>query len=203
MPNPGGGDPITSGYGITPSGLVTLRQDATMGVDQFAAGGDDNVAYYRLPNDVVLTIDKSSGKILALALGGTGEASFDLTNATFVRNGMGAVTGITITNPGDANAFITFTADGRAQMAIGENGATFFVERSANDLGWLLPNGVKVYYKQAFIQNGQVVAYTFIGSPEAGKKLFVLEDLFDAAITQFHVVKMTEDENKDLHFDEG
>ncbi|HOS17739.1 MAG TPA: hypothetical protein PK438_00500, partial [Clostridia bacterium] len=155
----------------------------------------DDYTTYQLPNNVTVTILNSTGRIVSvshLAAGSGGaDAVYQLSDfaASFDAAGNLVIT-LPATAEGATGTSVTIDkATGEMTMKIASNGDTIYIRRAADSLGWELPNGIIVYFKSAFVQNGKIVEATWIGK-KGLNDLYVLEDLNDAARTCFHVVEL-------------
>ena len=188
--------------------LLNKDAEVTFNADTYLTGENENYDTYHLPNGTVVITDKT-GK-LAYITTEKGEA-YDLSGYQITEVD-GNVTITVVSTNADASEWsqkITFK-DGKARMEIGVNGATTYIETSGfseDGFGWNLPNGVKIYFKQVFIDeetstvnpgtairtetdaNGKTVSY------------IALENL-DANRSFWHVVKVTE-QSGSYTFQEG
>ncbi|MCL2120894.1 MAG: S-layer homology domain-containing protein [Clostridiales bacterium] len=173
---------------LTAEGLVTIPGGSAKGEGFRLETDDDAYSYYMLPNGVVLVADLD-GNILSVTAPGA-EAAYHVDRISFERDAEGKLTAIVFTDT-DTGAYalrISYDAQGKPVLAIGQNGATLYVEQDSA-LGWTLPNGVRIYYKNAFLLDGEVITGLLIGKTSAGNLLLLLEE-FDPLRTVYHVAEM-------------
>ena len=145
---------------------------------------------YLLPNGATVVVDKN-GKLIRVVNRISSDSREDYGSGIFELSNMdiqeknGNIT-ITITGSGaEYDQKITFK-DGIAYMQIGQNGAVTYIEGDAleNGTGWKLPNGIVIFYKQAFLneKNNTVVEGNFI--KKDGDNLYILlEDINETGRT--------------------
>ena len=191
-----------TGYFLTEDGLVTLPTATNLDGSDYLMGTDSQYNYYSLPTGTTVITEKTTGKIVSVALytytGGSSSEDgysdgFNFTNVTLSTDSNGPV--ITISGTGATyDQKVTFDASGNAYMAIGENGATTYVIASA-DGSWILPSGVRVYFRSAFIDaNGGVVSGV-IWQEDATYQWIIVESFTDLTVTVYHVAKVTKADN--------
>ena len=128
----------------------------------------------------------------------------------------GAVVSIEVMEGGDTAAkTITFDENGNAWMKISVNGAVTYVEVTDSD-GWLLPNGVRIFYKQAFIDitvekledESTIVTQTIVEgklvhSEDDGGHTWLLLEEPDGSGKKYHIVERIMQEDKSWKFEKG
>ena len=206
-PIPVATDGSNSGYFLTETGMVTLPVATTFSAEQYYTA-DAQFKYYTLPNgaQVITTLD---GALVSLVLqnANASTSSYSFSDVNVARDAGGNIVSITFTGSGAAyDKLITFDASGKAMMQVGVNGTATYIESS--DFGWVLPNGIRIYYKQVFINStGGVVSGTYIGKGStASSRLLLLEDITNAgygADYRFHVVEVTPKEGGEYAFVNG
>ena len=139
--------------------LVNMSEDITFVSDAYLVSQTSKYDTYLLPNGATVVVDRVSKKLVRIIGRLHDEKSedysggiYDLSNMKVETDSNGNLT-ITINENGNTfNQKITFR-NGTAYMEIGQNGATTYIESSGLEegLGWRLPNGIVVFYKQVFL----------------------------------------------------
>ena len=189
--------------------LLNKNAEITFNADTYLVNENEDYDTYHLPNGTAVVVDKKTGRLAYITT--EKDDVYDLSGYQITEVD-GNVTITVVSTNADASEWsqkITFK-DGKAWMEIGVNGATTYIETSGfseDGFGWNLPNGVKIYFKQVFIDeetstvnpgtairtetdaNGKTVSY------------IALENL-DAKKSFWHVVKVTE-QSGSYTFQEG
>ena len=206
-------------FWITKDGMLVNKQDAiTFVSDAYKVQQTDKYDTYLLPNGATVVVDKVTNKLVRVINRISDDATDDYSGGIF------DFSNLSVTTDTDGNPVITITGsgaefdqkitmkDGIAYMEIGVNGATTYIESSGmeNGTGWLLPNGIIVFYKQVFLdeRTNTVVTGNFIKTEtdSSGKThtWILLEDIDEQGRTSYHVVKVTtEGEDNHYIFEEG
>ena len=180
--------------------LVNMSEDITFVSDAYLVSQTSKYDTYLLPNGATVVVDRVSKKLVRIIGRLHDEKSedysggiYDLSNMKVETDSNGNLT-ITINENGNTfNQKITFR-NGTAYMEIGQNGATTYIESSGLEegLGWRLPNGIVVFYKQVFLdeRTNTVVNGTPIMETKDGRWI-LLESITEAGRTKYHVVHVT------------
>ncbi|NCB91906.1 MAG: hypothetical protein EOM40_04945, partial [Clostridia bacterium] len=201
---------VETQYWLNAEGMIYHKtEDFTFNARDYIVNEEGSMVTYLLPNGATVIVDKATGKLLKVVqlhyndedidYGGI----YDFTNMEVVDNN-GKIT-ITITGSGaEYDQKITFDENGVAYMAVGVNGVTTYIE-SGSDLGWMLPNGIKIFYKQAFVDQitNEVVEGKVIKIDGTDRWLLLDETLNEDPDYLYHVVKVQLDEKGVYIFVEG
>ena len=189
--------------------LLNKNAEITFNADTYLVNENEDYDTYHLPNGTAVVVDKKTGRLAYITT--EKDDVYDLSGYQITEVD-GNVTITVVSTNADASEWsqkITFK-DGKAWMEIGVNGATTYIETSGfseDGFGWNLPNGIKIYFKQVFIDeetstvnpgtairtetdaNGKTVSYIALENLDANKSFW-------------HVVKVTE-QSGSYTFQEG
>jgi hypothetical protein len=186
-------------YKLRPNGMLKINEAITIKGSNYyvgdseitsGSGSTQVIAHYYLPGGDLVAVDRNTGRIVnVIAFNGK---IYDLDAIEFVDNGDQKIIRFKQEN---FNVIYTYDTGGQlidVKIEINEEnlengGVTIYVETEPSELGWTLPDGTRVYYKNAFLQNGQEIEPIFLGM-KGGNYLYLLEPLH-ADREFYHVVE--------------
>ena len=202
-------------YYLSDTGLLMNVKDAILiNAGSYLIEQDDKYDTYRLPGGqiVVVEVDRvnnTSRLVRVLGEGADpdededgredyGSEVFEFSNLEIVEKD-GVVT-IHIKEKVNADGTlsgktVTFDENGNARIAIDVNGGTTFIMANEALDGWMLPNGVRIFYSQAFVDLGNKEAITGVVIRRSGNtEWLLLEKPEETGSTiRYHVVQRTFD----------
>ena len=203
-------------YTVTADGTIKYKDAVTIDLSKYLVVEANEYIpynYYYLPTGVMLLTDKN-GKIVSISENGdlgdtnaTTGSGYDLQNVKFTTEN-GKIKEIAFLKEGTDEIIqkLVIGADG-SQTYIGSDGATLYFEPADTHLGIVLPDGTKIFWSNAFVQDteeGSKVLTPWVIYDENGKPLYVLEPMRDANGNvkkgSYHVISYKADGTT---FDEG
>jgi len=194
-------------YKLRPNGMLVINEAITIRGSHYyvadsetttGSGSTQTIAHYYLPGGDMVAVDRGTGKIVnVIAFNGKNGKIYDLDAIEFVEVG-----GLPIIRFIQENFNIIYTyeaATGKLKDVkieitnenLQNGGVTIYVETKPGDLGWTLPDGTRVYYKNAFLKDGTEVKPVVLG--EHGPNYLHLLEPFDAERDLYHVVEFNEE----------
>ena len=179
-------------YTVTADGTIKYKDAVTIDLSKYLVVEANEYIpynYYYLPTGVMLLTDKN-GKIVSISENGdlgdpnaTTGNGYDLQNVKFTTEN-GKIKEIAFLKEGTDEIIqkLAIGADG-SQTYIGSDGATLYFEPADTHLGIVLPDGTKIFWSNAFVQDteeGSKVLTPWVIYDENGKPLYVLEPMRDA-----------------------
>lgn len=195
-------------YTLMPNGMIKIGSAITIrgahyhtGDSQASSGsggGTRTIAHYYLPNGDMVAVDRTTGKIVnVISFDGR---IYDLDAVEFGMDGDKRVIRMKkdkfdIVYRYDPSGNLIDVQMQLTEAHLADGLVTIFVEAKPGELGWILPDGTRVYYKNAFLkteQDGTVIEVRPILLGRNGENyLFLLEPLNGQRKLDFyHVVEM-------------
>ncbi|MGI6467917.1 MAG: hypothetical protein ACOX0Q_02680, partial [Syntrophomonadaceae bacterium] len=177
-------------YTLMPNGMIKINQGITIRGSHYYVGdseissdsGNTQIAHYYLPSGDIVAVDRQSGRIVnVIAFDGR---SYDLDAITFI-SAEGKQTiqfkleKFNVIYSYDSNEVLKEVFIEINQEHLINGGVTIYVDiepSQMSELGWTLPDGTRVYYKNAFLQDGDEVRPIFLGM-NGDNYLYLLEPL--------------------------